>query len=547
VSLPASVESVRITATAASDVATVEVEGVAVRPAAAQSFTVSVSGGATTTINLIVTAEDGTQKLYRVRVSREATGPGGGTGDANTRLARLQLVGAQLNPSFDPRVREYEARLPSNVASVTLTAVAESPAATIAVDGQPLSRTGRVIALDPGALKTVVIAVTAENGTVAQTILWLSREASGSGRDTNTRLARLQLMGAELSPSFDPRITEYRAEMAANVPSVTLIAAVESARATIEVDGQPLSRTGRVISLDPGASRTVVVDVRAEAGNVARTLIRLSREAGGTPPVEPPGGGDRISVILDKVKVARRELASLSAGAASIGSEARITVRSYRTTRTLAQGSANLAVKMEGSTPVISARWTTTAVKLDPDRLVEVEVAIPAGGSAWLYYTEAQWASTGIDVDVPFLLLARDLRVAWPALGRNVSVTGFITIPKGGPGRQGPLGEAEALELNAKGEYGIEVTITDPSSGKVLGRDTVWNRPGLPLGRVLTFSRPMSLPEGATVKYTLTAAARSGREWSAAGTTQVWTTKLAYDGGFEPVVLQFSEILAPPR
>jgi len=645
VSLPASIDSVRITAAAASDVATVAVEGSTARPAATQVFTVAVAGGATETVNLIVTAEDSTQKLYRVRVSREATGPGGGTGDANTRLARLQLVGAQLNPNFDPLIVDYEARLASNVPSVTLIAVAESPTATVEVDGRVLERTGRVIALEPGAERMVVIDVTAERGNIATTVLWLSRERSGSGKDTNTRLARLQLMGAELSPSFDPRIleyqarfassmdsvilsavtespvatitvdgrplermgreiflepgaaktvlvdvraesgttartlvrlsrdaakdsnarlsrlqlagaelepnfdpriTEYQARMAANVPSVTLIATAESARATIEVDGQPLARTGRVIALDPGASRTVAVDVRAESGNVARTLVRLSR-GGGTPPVEPPGGGDRISVTLDKVKVARRELASLSAGSASIGSEARITVRSYRTTRTLAQGTANLTVKMEGATPVISATWTTSAVKLDPNRLVEVEVAIPAAGSAWLFYTEAQWASSDVEVDVPFLLFARDLRVAWSALGRNVSVTGFITLPRGGPGREGPAGEAEGLQLNSRGEYGIEVTITDPSSGKVLGQDTVWTRPGLPRGRVLAFSRPMSLPEGATVKYTLTAAARSGRGWTATGTTQVWTTKLAYDGGFEPVVLQFAETLAPPR
>ncbi len=68
-------------------------------------------------MNLIVTAEDGTQKLYRVRVSREAAAAGsGGTGkDANTRLASLQLAGAQLTPAFDPGVLEYEAKLAANV------------------------------------------------------------------------------------------------------------------------------------------------------------------------------------------------------------------------------------------------------------------------------------------------------------------------------------------------------------------------------------------------------------------------------------------------
>ena len=80
----------------------------------------TVAAGATETVNLIVTAEDGTQKLYRVRVSREAVVPPAAQ-DTNTRLARLQLAGAQLAPGFRPDVLDYEAKLASNVASVTLT------------------------------------------------------------------------------------------------------------------------------------------------------------------------------------------------------------------------------------------------------------------------------------------------------------------------------------------------------------------------------------------------------------------------------------------
>ena len=66
----------------------------------------------------MVTAEDGTQKMYRVRVSREAAAPGsGGTvKDSNTRLASLQLVGANLSPAFHPDLLDYDAKLASNVA-----------------------------------------------------------------------------------------------------------------------------------------------------------------------------------------------------------------------------------------------------------------------------------------------------------------------------------------------------------------------------------------------------------------------------------------------
>ena len=275
VSLASSIASTRITASTASEVAAVAVEGSADRPSASQTFTVAVAAGSTETVNLIVTAEDGTQKMYRIRVSREASS------DTNTRLARLQLAGALLTPDFDPNVLEYQAQLAANVPSVTLTALSENPASTIVVDGQVLARTGRVIALDPGASKTVVIDVTAQSGNVARTFLWLSRERSGQGRDTNARLARLQLAGAQINPGFDPRVLDYEARLAANIPSVTLTATAESPVAAVEVDGQPLARTGRVIALDPGTSKTVVIDVTAQSGDVARTILWLSRERSG--------------------------------------------------------------------------------------------------------------------------------------------------------------------------------------------------------------------------------------------------------------------------
>ena len=442
VSLPASIDSVKLTASAASAVATVTVEGSTATPAAVQTFTVPVASGATETVNLIVTAEDGTQKMYRVRVSREAgaTGGGGATGttrDTNARLASLQLAGAQLTPGFSPTLLDYEARLASTVDAVTLTALAESLTATIAVDGQPLAKTGRVIALEPGSSKTVVVAVTAESGSVAQTILKLTREGSGT---------------------------------------------------------------------------------------------------------QPSTGADRVSVTLKGVQVASRELKALADSKGSIGEEAQITVRYYRTSTVIAQGVAKVSLKTQGVTPVLTASYVSPGVKLDRTRLVEVEVAIPAGGANWLYYTEAQWAAPEVAVDVPFLLFSNATKVAWPALGRAAKVTGYVSYSPAGLQPVARLADTEAFELNAKGEYGVEIVITS-ATGQVLGTDTVWTKPGVPRSHVFPFTKVFSLPEGSTVKYILTAKAKSGKAWQAAGTAQIWTTNLAYEGGFEPVILRIADDL----
>ncbi|MCX7031707.1 MAG: cadherin-like beta sandwich domain-containing protein, partial [Spirochaetes bacterium] len=443
VSLPSSIEGVKITASAASEVATVTVEGATGRPAATQTFTVAVAAGATETVNLIVTAEDGSQKLYRVRVSREAAAPGsGGTGkDTNARLASLQLAGAQLTPAFNPGLLDYEAKLASNVASVTLTALAESPGAVIAVDGQPLAGTGRVIALEAGAAKTVIIAVTAESGLVVQTILKLSREGSG------------------------------------------------------------------------------------------------------TP---PSTGTDRVSVFLNGVEVAKRELLALADSKGSIGEEARITVRYYRTNTVISQGTAKVAMKTQGVTPVLTASYLSPGVRLERGKMIEVEVAIPAGGANWLYYTEAQWSAASVEVDVPFLLFSNNTRVAWPTLGRAVKVIGYVSFLPDGPQKAERQSDSESFDLNAKGEYGVEVVFTS-TSGQVLGTDTVWTKPGLPRSHVFPFTKVFSLPEGGSVKYTLMAKAKNGRAWSTTGTVQIWTTNLAYEGGFDPVILRLVDDLVPAK
>ena len=90
------------------------------------------------------------------------------------------------------------------------------------------------------------------------------------------------------------------------------------------------------------------------------------------------------------------------------------------------------------------------------------------------------------------------------------------------------------------------VTFTD-AAGKVLATDTVWTKPGLPRSHVFEFSKVLALPEGATVKYTLNAKAKSGKVWTTTGSTQIWTTNLAYEVGFEPVTLLITDDLVPPK
>jgi hypothetical protein len=183
--LPAAVETAVFNLATAGKMATVRVEA----PATLSGTTLSVpvAPGQTLDLNILVVAEDGTQRLYRVGIIREAqTGGQTGTPSAaqagNTRLILLQLAGVQpgaaavpLAPAFNPAVNAYEAKIPAGAATLLLTALAENPAAVISLDGQPLPPGGRQIALGAGAAFTIALEVKAENGAAARYTVRLTR------------------------------------------------------------------------------------------------------------------------------------------------------------------------------------------------------------------------------------------------------------------------------------------------------------------------------------------------------------------------------------
>jgi hypothetical protein len=176
VGLPASAESVVVTAAAASPVASVSVAELPnLKPAPRQAVTVAVEPGATNAASFVVIAEDGSQRLYRVQVQRAAAP----VLDGNAFLSMLQLTGARLVPAFSPSIPQYEARVPSNVEMVVLSARAQSPLASVGIDDVPAEKLGRSVPLQPGVARVVLIDVTAQNGSTLRYTVRLTRDNAG--------------------------------------------------------------------------------------------------------------------------------------------------------------------------------------------------------------------------------------------------------------------------------------------------------------------------------------------------------------------------------
>jgi hypothetical protein len=330
-----------------------------------------------------------------------------------------------------------------------------------------------------------------------------------------------------------------------NVESVVVNAGAESPVAAVTVDGSPFAPAGRTVAVPAGTAKNVIVDVTAENGAASRYTLRVARE--GSTPVQPPSGSDIVIVTARNLQLDKREAMALVDRGETIGNQAKIAVRYNRSNEAISQETVPVTVRAQGGSWAIALEYRSSSVSLDRNKLVEVEVAIPTSGKDSLLYAEVQQADDNVRIDVPFLLLTDRPRVAWPAVDAPVKVAGYVSMLQPGKAAAERPAEREDFEKNDKGDYGITVEITDPKSGKPYGKDTIWAKPDAPRGRTYYFSAPMSLPEGATVGYTLTAKAKNGRLWQAAGTTLVRTTLLDYNAGFAPVLLFIADDLMEKR
>jgi hypothetical protein len=499
--------------------------------ASKEGAVIDFQAGDRVSLVVAVTAQDGNVLRYLLDIRRSPP-------DSNADLASLTVSAGVLSPVFSPRIVSYTVSLPAAAETVSLTMVAASKVATVSSE-LPLAQSGAaqliIVPASPGKIVTVNIMVTAEDGSQKLYRINVSREGVPTGMpDANSRLAVLQVSGAPLTPPFNPAVTACEVKLPANVGSVVVNARAESPTAAITLDGQPLAGSGRTIAVAAGSTQAIALDVTAENGAVTRYTLKLTRE--GAPAAKPPAAGG-ILVLARDLQLGKREASALAQRVEALKNQTLITVRTYRTNDILAQVAAPIAVRVQRQNTVISLTHRLGSVAASPGRLIEVEVAIPTSGGRYLCYTEARPFDGELELEVPFLLLADNPRVSWPAIGTPVKVAGYLSSLPAGKDKEERAVDREDFDKNEKGEYKIAVEFGDPKTAKPLGKEAVWTKPGPGRGKRHAFGRHLELPEGSTLSYTLTATGKSGKTWQATGTTQVWTTMLSYDGGFAPALL----------
>jgi len=266
ISVANNVTEITLTPTVSEPNATVVVNG-AVVASGSPSGPIALAVGSTT-INVTVTAQDGTVKTYEVSVTRAAS--------SVADLAGLATSEGTLDPVFSPGTFSYNLDVANQVDSITITPTASEPTATITVNGTSVA-SGAVspsISLPVGPTAIPVV-VTAADGTTTQTYTVNVTRAAAS----NASLSGLVPSAGALDPAFSPNTLAYNISVSHDTDRITIRPTASDPAATITVDGSVVisgSASG-TISLVVGSTEIPIV-VTAQDGSTTQTyMITVTR------------------------------------------------------------------------------------------------------------------------------------------------------------------------------------------------------------------------------------------------------------------------------
>ena len=163
-------------------------------------------------INLVVTAENGDIRTYKLNVVRK--------GEPSSKLIKLRAQEGVLSPTFDKNTVDYSITVPTEVTSLTLEIEKEDPNATYEVTGNSDFRVGSNI---------VEITVTSTEGVETVYTLTVIRQTA-----SNNYLKTLDL-GYSYTPEFNRTTQYYELEVDKNTDTIVVNGEAEDSRSTVSI------------------------------------------------------------------------------------------------------------------------------------------------------------------------------------------------------------------------------------------------------------------------------------------------------------------------
>ena len=237
---------------------------------------VALAAGVAKTITVTVTAEDGTEGAYTVRVTRDA--PGAST-DAT--LSSLSLSGVTLNEVWASNTYDYTADVEHDVMSTEVTATAtDEDGATVTLPNP------NPVALAVGDQNVITVTVTAEDATSTETYtVTVTRDPPGAS--TVATLSSLSLSDVTLNEEWARNTYDYTADVEHDVMSTEV-----TATATDEDGATVTLPNPNPVALAVGDQNVITVTVTAEDATSTETYtVTVTRD--------PPGASKVTLSLVD--------------------------------------------------------------------------------------------------------------------------------------------------------------------------------------------------------------------------------------------------------
>ncbi len=288
VNVVSSVTSVTVTPRLQDTAATMTVNGQATTSAQARTITLRAAG-LSTLVPIVVTAQNGTQKIYVVEIFRAALG-------GNNNLQSLAVSPGSLAPAFNANTTSYTVNVASTVASIRVTPTLQDTAATLTVtsNGQvTTSGQARTVTLrDAGLSTTINTLVTAPNGSQKTYTITVDR-AAPPPPSGNNNLSGLTVSPGSLDSAFNANDLSYTVNVATDVTEVAVSATKADPNAVISGD-VPNSGQANITLTGAGTTRRVSIIVTAPSGTPKTYTLDIIRAAPAAPPA-PASAPDLIT------------------------------------------------------------------------------------------------------------------------------------------------------------------------------------------------------------------------------------------------------------
>jgi gliding motility-associated-like protein len=261
ITVPFTVTSLRFLAVTKSPAATMTINGA---PHTSGTLSAPIALTSTTQqVNIVVSAQDGlTVGTYAITVIRKASD--------NAILASISTTPTErITTVAGPADYNRAILVPTNVTSLSFTAVTQHAGATMTINGAPLASGATSVPIALGLTTPVNIVVTAEDGTTVKTYaITVTRKASD-----NAVLASITTNpDKSLVPVSGPADFNRVISVPSSLSSITFTATPQDANASIKIDGVtlPVGVSSAPVALT-GSATVVNIAVTAEDSIATKT------------------------------------------------------------------------------------------------------------------------------------------------------------------------------------------------------------------------------------------------------------------------------------